>query len=59
MVATVPIRDPNLLIKTAEKMVSNATQWAENAKANALLMKGTAQVKKITLAFNFYAYIPL
>ena len=44
MVAGIPISDPQLLIKTAEKMVSSATQWAENAKANALLMKGTAQV---------------
>ena len=51
MVASIPISDPNLLIKTAEKMVSSATQWAENAKANALLMKGTAQVKKNYLSF--------
>ena len=44
MVAAIPIRDPHLLIKTAEKMVNSAAQWAENAKSNALLMKGTAQV---------------
>ena len=36
MVAAIPISDPQLLIKTAEKMSSSATQWAENAKANAL-----------------------
>ena len=55
--AAIPVCDPHLLIKTADKMAISADQFAANAKSNAPLMKGTAQVH-FHLSFYFLRIYP-
>ena len=53
--AALEARDPHLLMMVADRMISSADLFATNAKTNATMMKGTAQITVFTLAF--FAYI--
>ena len=54
--AALSARDPHLLMTVAEKMAQSAVVFANNAKTNATMMKGTAQVFHFYLSI-FYTYI--
>ena len=56
--AALSTRDPHLLMSVADKMANIANIFASNAKTNAAMMKGTAQVINFYLS-TFCTYIPL
>ena len=56
--AALSTRDPHLLMTVVDNMACSADVFASNAKTNAAMMKGTAQVFIFYLSI-FHTYIPL
>ena len=56
--AALSTRDPHLLMTVADNMARSADVFASNAKTNAAMMKGTAQVFIFYLSI-FCTYLPL